>query len=180
MESSVGYREGEANYKLRPLIVVESPFSSSTFEERTRNIKMVMNVCRLAVIQGFNPYASHLFFAAFLKDEIAHERNLGIELGLIWGRFAEEVWFVLRSGEDMSPGMIRALSHHVSNRRRLRWFRTDDNGVSLREVTMFQGEYRVEQPVAPQLGNPSNPPTSPAPESGLPVLPEEGGVPENP
>lgn len=121
----------------RPRIVVESPFKAPTFEGRAKNLRMALNICRYAVYHGFNPYASHVFFTQFLKDEIVDERLAGITCGLDWSRFAEQVWMVLREGEELSSGMMMALQFHMENRRIIRYFRTADNGQSLYEVFSF-------------------------------------------
>lgn len=90
------------------LVLVESPFRG----DEERNVQFCRNVCRAMVLEGKNPYASHLFFPQFLDDEIPAERDLGITLGLEWGDRAIDVYFCLRPNEGMSNGMQYALDRH--------------------------------------------------------------------
>ena len=87
-------------------VAIESPFRG----DEARNIEFCRNVCRYAVLNGFNPYAMHLFFTQFLDDSKAQERELGIKCGLAWTDDADEVWFCLRPGDEPSPGMIKAVA----------------------------------------------------------------------
>jgi hypothetical protein len=90
------------------LCIVESPFKG----DRERNVEFAKNVCRALVWEGWNPYASHLFFPQFLDDDDEAERQTGISFGLEWGAKARVVFCCLREGEDMSLGMEYALSLH--------------------------------------------------------------------
>jgi hypothetical protein len=85
----------------RPLCILESPYAGKI----SRNIEFAQNVCRSLVMEGFNPYASHLFFTRFLNDEDPEERSLGIQLGFEWAKHAKVVVFAVRPGEEMSKGM---------------------------------------------------------------------------
>lgn len=101
------------------------------------NRMLAKNVCLWAVRQGYNPYASHLFFPQFLSDEDPTERALGIQLGLEWGLVAQESWFVVREREMLSRGQLIGLKYATESHRMIRYFRTGDNGQTLKEVTQL-------------------------------------------
>lgn len=52
-------------------------------------------MCDYAVKQGYNPYASHLFFPQFLSEHTS-DRELGVGMGLQWAELADEAWFCYR------------------------------------------------------------------------------------
>ena len=98
--------------KARPLVAIESPFKGKDVGDVRRNRVFAQNVCRYAVLEGYNPYAMHLFFTQFLKDGDAEERKLGINCGLAWTGHADEAWFCLRRDERPTAGMKLALDDH--------------------------------------------------------------------
>jgi hypothetical protein len=89
-----------------PKVDIESPFRG----DETRNVEFCKNICRYAVLNGFNPYAMHLFFTQFLDDSKEHERDLGIKCGLAWTDHSDEIWFCLRPGDEPSSGMMKAVA----------------------------------------------------------------------
>jgi|GEM_PF-6245954 len=90
---------------IKPKVAVESPFRG----DEERNKQFCRNICRYAVLNGYNPFAMHLFFTQFLDDSKDEERGLGIECGLAWTDHADEIWFCLRSEDKISPGMVKAI-----------------------------------------------------------------------
>lgn len=97
----------------RPRVAIESPYRG----DRERNERFAEAVCRFAWLAGYNPFAMHLFFTRFLNDDVPEERADGIECGLAWAEFAEEVWFCLREGEIMSEGMRLAADRAMTRLR---------------------------------------------------------------
>lgn len=67
------------------------------------NIKNAKEYCRMACLFGTLPVAPHIYFTAFLDDNIEHERLLGMELGIELLKDCQEVW-VFTNGEP-SHGM---------------------------------------------------------------------------
>jgi len=129
------YQTGKIGVSLRPLIVIESPFKADRMsEEFFRNRVLIRRLCNHALIMGFNPYASHIFFPEFLAEDDT-SRRLGIECGLMWSRFAEQIWFVTRRGETLTEGMSLVLDFYIRESRPLRFFHTLDNGFSLVEYS---------------------------------------------
>lgn len=89
----------------RPLVAIESPYAGDV----RVNEEFARRACRYAVDEGYAPFAMHLFYTQFLDDQSAAERNIGIGCGLAWTANAAEVWFCLREGEELTPGMRKAL-----------------------------------------------------------------------
>lgn len=118
---------------VRPKVLVESRYAGATFEEVMLNILLTQRACRYAVAQGFNPYASHLFFPMFLDDADEFERMVGIELGLQWGSHCEEAWFFMRKGEPLSKGQLIGQQRHWQQKRPCKYFVTQNNGVTFEE-----------------------------------------------
>lgn len=93
-------------------VLIESRYRG-TPAEIEENKAFVHRVCRFASLNGYNPYASHIFFTQFLDDTIKEERDLGIRLGLEWADFVNEVWVCLREGQTMSEGMKFGIAAHL-------------------------------------------------------------------
>ena len=55
------------------------------------NTKKAQRLCRLAVADGCAPFAPHLLYPQFLKDE-GFERDAGIDCGLAYMRVCDELW----------------------------------------------------------------------------------------
>lgn len=93
------------------LVVVESPFSGDK-EKNLKNIQYARKCLRDCFLRGDYPFASHLLYTqeGILDDKVQEERNLGIEAGLCWGRFAEAtiVYTDLGISDGMKRGIRRA------------------------------------------------------------------------
>lgn len=113
--------------KKRPLLAIESPYAGDV----PRNEAFARNVCRYAVECGHAPFAMHLLYTQFLDDLAPDERTAGIECGLSWTTHAEEVWFCLRPGEELSRGMKLGLD--AIGDRRGRILRFEQDGTLLHE-----------------------------------------------
>lgn len=94
---------------MRLLTIIESPFAGkqSGAEWRVENVKY-LNRCLFdsMIIRGELPFASHGFFPAFLDEDDPKDRQMGIEAGYDFWRFASKIAFYLDMG--MTPGMARA------------------------------------------------------------------------
>lgn len=90
------------------LVILESPFMGD--EERNR--KYAIECMKDCFKRGEYPFASHLLYTlgGITDETIPEERELGIEAGLAWGRFAEAtiVYTDLGITEGMRQGIERA------------------------------------------------------------------------
>jgi hypothetical protein len=87
------------------LVVVESPYAGDI----TKNIKYARACMANVLKRGESPYVSHLLYTqpGVLKDDVAHERVLGIEAGYAWSAKADLRAFYVDLG--WSTGMKKAL-----------------------------------------------------------------------
>ena len=85
----------------RPLVVVESPYAGDV----EKNIRYARACMRDALIRGEYPFAMHLLYTqdGILDDDIPEERELGIEAGLAWCRYASKT--IVYTDLGISPGM---------------------------------------------------------------------------
>jgi hypothetical protein len=62
---------------------IESPYDGATDDIIRRNILYARAACKDALLRGYVPYASHLFFTqpGLLDDKVPEERELGMEAG---------------------------------------------------------------------------------------------------
>lgn len=127
------------------LVAIESPLKGDI----QRNQEFCKNVCRFAIMNGFNPFAMHLFFTQFLDDTIEEERNLGIKSGLAWTDKAQEVWFCLRPEDRFTVGMNKALLRNnflkkMKSDRKIRFLTFTQEGnflgkiISIKNVTFLK------------------------------------------
>lgn len=68
-------------------VIIESPYAGDI----ERNIQYARMCMRDSFNRGEAPFASHLLYTqdGILNDGIKHERDLGIDAGLEWGKLAE-------------------------------------------------------------------------------------------
>lgn len=112
-------------------VVVESPFAGKTEGETQTNVAYARACIRDCLLRGEAPFASHLLYTqdGVLDDGSKAQRDLGIEAGLAFVRFAEATVVYLDRG--LSKGMAlgveraRAESRPVEERRLPGW----ENGV---------------------------------------------------
>jgi hypothetical protein len=90
-------------------VIVESPYSAITSEEKTGNLDFAADCCRDCVSRGENPFASHLFYTQFLDDNDPVERKLGLEMAFELWDFYDAIIFYMDRG--FSEGMQLALIH---------------------------------------------------------------------
>lgn len=93
---------------MNKLVIIESPYALDV----EANVQFARLVCRYAIRMNCAPFASHLFYTQFLRDDIPAQRATGIEAGFDWGAHANEVWFCHMNDVHWSNGMIRALAHY--------------------------------------------------------------------
>ena len=90
------------------LVILESPYAG--------NVKQNTDYARACMFHslmlGEAPMVSHLLYTQALADNIAAERQLGIDAGLAWGRVAEAtvVYNDLGISHGMQEGINRALA----------------------------------------------------------------------
>lgn len=97
----------------RPKVIVESAFRGSAQYSLETNVEFAERLCARAIRDGFNPFASHLFYTRFLDDFDIADRATGMGLGLEWGVHAQQVWICIREGEIPSTGMLWAISRYL-------------------------------------------------------------------
>lgn len=95
------------------LVVIETPFSGKTEEERERNAEYLRCAMMDSIGRGEAPFPSHALYPQFLDDEDPSERSHGMEMGFAWGRRADgvAVYADLGLSRGMQEGIARALAH---------------------------------------------------------------------
>lgn len=114
---------------MRPLVVVESPFSG----EVEANIAYAKRCVRDSLARNENPYASHLFFTQsdLLDDANPEQRALGISCGLGWASLASTHAIYIDRG--ISEGMKQGIRHALVNKKRVE-FRSLDRELTPDDV----------------------------------------------
>ena len=88
----------ERKARFRPVVYVCSPYSG----DPVGNTEMALRYCRFAVDTGYAPFAPHLFFPQFMRDDDPKERNLAIFMDIVLLTKCAELWVF---GERISAGM---------------------------------------------------------------------------
>ena len=93
------------------LVIIESPWKANSAAIQLRNRLYAIKAMQDSIQRKEAPYASHLLYTQFLTEEIEHERNLGIEMGLLWAQKAEKtvVYDDLGITSGMTFGIRRAI-----------------------------------------------------------------------
>lgn len=116
-------------------VLIESPFKGKNISDRASNRQFARDVCKWAVHNGYNPYASHLFFTQFLNDDLPGDRKFGINLGLMWGEYCDEVWFCYQYPQQFydSQGMQKAHKYWTEKGKLIKFMLFDSVGNFIRE-----------------------------------------------
>lgn len=69
------------------------------------NIKRAKIAARYAVLKGYDPEATTIYFTQFLNDAIIEERKLGMRIGQARLNHCNELWVVTDHFESPSSGM---------------------------------------------------------------------------
>lgn len=88
-------------------VILESPFAAPTASERLLHKRYLHHAMRDSILNHSEaPFASHRLYtgAGILDDNIPDERRVGIEAGLVWGRFARRT--VVYTDRGLSTGMV--------------------------------------------------------------------------
>lgn len=116
---------------------VESPYSAKTDDLFRRNILYARMACRWSLLNGYCPYASHLFFTqpGILDDDKPNERTLGINAGKLLIRDTATHTLVFQD-LGISSGMEFGIEHAKQYNRTLEYFSLFNNDVD--ENTSYQ------------------------------------------
>lgn len=128
-------------------VIIESPFKGENAYQNERNKRYALECMRDSITRGEAPFLSHLLYTQILTESVSKERNLGIEMGLLWGEIAELT--VVYTDNGISEGMQKGIDHSLLfNRpieyrtlpdtvRTLESYETDKLNVLLSSVSEF-------------------------------------------
>lgn len=102
-------------------VFICSPYSGDV----ENNVKYAQKACLRAANNGYAPYAPHLYCTQFLNDDLTSQRNLGMQIGLTYMNFVDEIWVCTR---EITAGMEKEIRHAI------------ENGITIR----FYGELKDE------------------------------------
>lgn len=108
----------ERKGRFRPMVYICSPFSG----DPEGNTEKAKRYCRYATQAGYMPFAPHLFFPQFLRDELPRERELGLSMAIVMLTKCSELWVF---GDDMTGGMVNEIRKAHARNMRIRHFTTD-------------------------------------------------------
>lgn len=74
--------------------------AKAEFEENLERAKIV---ARYAVLNGYDPEATTIYFTQFLNDSLAEERELGMKIGQSRLVNCDRLWAVLDFDKDETP-----------------------------------------------------------------------------
>ena len=118
------------------LVLVESPYAGEV-EENEAYARAAMRDC---LQRGEAPLASHLLYTqpGVLDDRIAHDRELGIRAGLLWGEKADKT--VVYVDRGMSQGMERGIESALKSGRPVEFRRMLGLAEQAEGVTLCEGD----------------------------------------
>lgn len=83
-------------------VFICSSLKADNTDKLNANIQRAKSYCRFAYEQGYNPFAPHAFYTAFLDDLKPKERTDGMEMGQQWMWAMNEVWVFGQVTEGMA------------------------------------------------------------------------------
>ena len=96
---------------MKPLIYVCSAYRGETKKQRKRNVRNARRYCRLVTKQGGIPFAPHLLFTQFLKDDNPRHRRLGLGMGIEMLQRCDEVWVFGKPSAGMTGEIAYAMKY---------------------------------------------------------------------
>lgn len=106
------------------LVYVCSPYRGETKKAVKRNVKRARYYCRLVCQQGGIPFAPHLLFTQFLRDDNSRHRRLGFRMGFEMLRHCDELWVFGKPSAGMAGEIAYAMKYGIP----IRWL--DSEGRS--------------------------------------------------
>ncbi len=92
-------------------VIIESPYAGDI----ERNVEYAKKCMLDSLNRGEAPILSHLLYTQVLNDSDPIQRAMGINAGLVWGKFAEKT--VVYYDLGFSEGMIKGIEHAKDNNR---------------------------------------------------------------
>ncbi len=92
--------------KLRPVVVIESPFAAATDVGKEHHLHYARVAMLDAIARGETPLASHLLYTQVLDDDNAEQRDLGMRMGYDVAPAVSKV--ALYDDLGISNGMLRS------------------------------------------------------------------------
>lgn len=85
--------------------------------EFINNLKRARIAARYAVLKGYDPEATTIYFTQFLNDSLAEERELGMKIGQIRLINCNRLWAILDfdKAETLSSGMSSDMKIALEN-----------------------------------------------------------------
>lgn len=84
---------------------ISSPYKSDNDLNIIHNVKIARAMCKLAIDQGYAPFASHLIYTQFLDESVPEQREMGIEYGREFLEYADIIYIYKGEGSKESEGM---------------------------------------------------------------------------
>lgn len=111
-----------------------SPYRADKTEGLQANIKAAKDYCRYALVQGYSPICSHLFFTQFLDDRKPEERALGLALGKRCIDFADVFFVFLNADRIISEGMQEEIEYAQSKGKAIKFITQTEVAAALKEA----------------------------------------------
>lgn len=111
-----------------------SPYRADKPEGIQANLKAAKDYCRYALVKGYSPICSHLFFTQFLDDRKPEERALGLALGKRCIDFADEVFVFLNADRRITEGMQEEIEYAQSRGKMPRFITQAEVAEALKEA----------------------------------------------
>ncbi len=80
-----------------------------------KNLSRAKIAARYAVLNGYDPEATTIYFTQFLDDSMAEERELGMKIGQSRLELCNEIWDIRDADEKPSSGMASDLKFAGEN-----------------------------------------------------------------
>ena len=146
------------------LAYICSPFSGPFMDF---NIWTARCMCRMALEEGYLPYAPHLLFPQFLDDNRPEDRSLGIKCGLEMLDRSDELWIYLGTHDKIEDALSVGMRIEYANWAEEKPIRLISGDQLHRRK--FENESGIVQSLYPICCAPGiNPPST---EGGHPVPP---------
>lgn len=111
----------EAEAFRRPVVYICSRFAGKDAEEVREHVRQARAYCRFALKKRVVPVAPHLLYPQFLRDDLRHERIIGMFCAeTLLTQACSEVWVFVADG--LSRGMREELDLALSLKKKIRFF----------------------------------------------------------
>lgn len=97
------------------MVYLASPLSAPTEEGMVKNQQLAIKLSKRLIQKGLVPMTPHIYFPLFLNEFNPNERQIGLDMGLVWLNLCQAMYVYTNNGisKGMQGEIEHALKHNI-------------------------------------------------------------------